>query len=153
MFLEDYKMTFAEKVMSTRLALNLSQKELADKVGVSERSIYSYEQTNIFPRKTVLKKLADALNVSVTYLSDEKVNNRMKNLGEEMFIANVKDEYGYRSAQEAEDVLERASALFAGGDLDDDAKDIFFQSLMEVYMESKAEASIKFAPKRRVSRR
>jgi transcriptional regulator with XRE-family HTH domain len=147
-------MTFKEKLMSTRLALNLSQIELADKIGITERSIYNYEQGNTFPQRAVLKKLAEALNVSVAYLSDENETNRMKNLGEEMFIANVKDEYGYRSAQEAEDILERASALFAGGNLDDDAKDIFFQSIMEVYMESKAEAKIKFAPgRKRVSRK
>jgi len=146
-------MTFGEKLINARLALNLSQIELAEKVGVTERSIYSYEQTGTFPRMTVLKKIADALNVSVSYLMDEEEADRLKNIGDELFIANAKNEFGYKGAREAQAVLSRASALFAGGELDDNAKDIFFQSLMEVYMESKAEAREKFTPRRRKKRK
>ena len=54
-------MTFGEKLKNTRLAQNLSQIELAEKTGITERSIYSYEQTGTFPRANVLKKIADAL--------------------------------------------------------------------------------------------
>ena len=146
-------MTFGEKLISARLALNLSQTELGEKVGISERSIYSYEQTGVFPRTPILKKLAEALNVSVAYLMDEEETDRHKNMSEEIFIANAKNEYGYKGAREAEAVLSRASALFAGGELEDDAKDIFFQSLMEVYLESKAEAREKFTPRKRKSRK
>ena len=50
--------------------------------------------------------------------------------------------------------MEKAGALFAGGDLDEDAKDVFFQSLMEVYLDSKKNAQEKYTPKRyRVSRK
>lgn len=146
-------MTFGEKLINARLARNLSQTELAEKVGITERSIYSYEQTGTFPRSTVLKKLAEALNVTVAYLMDEDETDRLKNIDEELFLANAKNEYGHKGAREAHAVLERASALFAGGELDDEAKEIFFQSLMEVYLESKADAREKFSPKRRVSRR
>ncbi len=37
-------MTFGEKVKETRLALNMSQAELAQLTGISERSLYTYEQ-------------------------------------------------------------------------------------------------------------
>ena len=146
-------MTFGEKLINARLTLNLSQIELAEKVGITERSIYSYEQTGTFPRMAVLKKLAGALNVSVSYLMDEEEDDRLKNIGDELFIANAKNEFGYKGAREAQGVLSQASALFAGGELDDAAKDIFFQSLMEVYLESKAEAREKFSPRRRKSRK
>lgn len=146
-------MTFGEKLINARVTLNLSQTELAEKVGVSERSIYSYEQTGTLPRTQVLKKIAEALNVSVSYLMDEEETDKYKNISEEIFIANAKNEFGYKGAHEAQSVLSRASALFAGGELDDKAKDIFFQSLMEVYLESKAEAREKFTPRRRKSRK
>jgi transcriptional regulator with XRE-family HTH domain len=146
-------MTFGEKLINARLSLNLSQTELAEKIGVSERSIYSYEQTGTFPRTAVLKRIADALNVSVSYLMDEEEIDTMKNLSDELFIANARNEFGYKGAREAQDLLSRASALFAGGELDDAAKEIFFQSLMEVYLESKAEAREKFSPRRRKSRK
>ena len=146
-------MTFGEKVLNARITLNLSQTELAEKVGVSERAIYSYEQTGTFPRTAVLKRIADALGVTVSYLMDEDETDIHKNIDQELFIANVKNEHGAKGAREATEVLSRAAALFAGGELEDDAKEIFFQSLMEVYLESKAEAREKFAPKMKKSRK
>lgn len=146
-------MTFGEKLISARLALNLSQSELAEKIGVSERSVYSYEQTGTFPRTAVLKRLAEALNVSITYLMDEDETDKNRNVDEEAFLADARNKFGSKGAREAQAVLDRASALFAGGELDDQAKDVFFRSLMEVYLESKAEAQEKFAPKGRKKRK
>ena len=146
-------MTFGEKLQNARLALNLSQLELGEKVGVSERSIYSYEQTGVFPRKTVIKKLADALSVSVTYLCDENETDKLKNIDEDYFFGEVKSKYGLKGAKEAQEVISRVSALFAGGELDEDAKEVFYQSLMEVYLESKADAREKFTPRKRASRK
>ena len=146
-------MNIGEKLRVARLAMNLSQIELAEKVGITERSIYNYEQTETYPKPTILKKLAEVLNVTVTYLMDEEEADRHKNIDNELFLANVKNKHGYKGAREASDLLARATALFAGGELDDEAKDIFFQSLMEVYLESKAEAREKFTPRKRKSRK
>ncbi len=145
-------MVFGEKLKSARLALDLSQKELAEKTGISERSLYSYEQNGILPRSGNIRKLADALNVSVGYLLDEEETDPQKDISQDIFIANVKNEYGIKGAREATEILTRASTLFAGGELDEEAKDIFFQSLMEVYLESKEEARSKFGGKKRASR-
>ena len=145
-------MTFGEKIKQARLSLNLSQAELAAKTGITERSLYTYEQTGTIPRTSNVKKLAEALGVSVSYLLDEGETDTRANIGEEIFLANVKNEYGSRGAREASEVLSRASALFAGGELDDEAKEIFFRSIMEVYLESKAEAREKFSPNSRVKR-
>ena len=100
------------------------------------------------PRSGNIQKIAEALNVSVGYLLDEEETDTKKDIDKELFLANVKNKYGYKGVREAADVLSRAGALFAGGELDDKAKDIFFRSLMEVYLESKEEARTKFAPKR-----
>ncbi len=145
-------MTFGEKLMAARLALNLSQTELAERAGITERSIYSYEQTGTFPRTAVLKRLAESLNVSVAYLMDEDEVDKNKHIDEELFVANARNAFGQKGAREAQSVLDKASALFAGGELDDEAKDVFFRSLMEVYLESKTEAKQKFAPRRRKRR-
>lgn len=142
-------MTFGEKLKTVRLSLNLSQNELSEKTGISERSLYTYEQTGILPRSNNLRKLADALNVSVSYLLDEEETDPNKDIDHDIFIANSKNQYGYKGAREATELLSRASALFAGGELDDEAKELFFQSLMEVYLDSKQEARNKFSPKKR----
>ena len=48
-------MTFGEKVKEARLLKNLSQTELAAITGISERSLYTYEQLNTLPRKSNIK--------------------------------------------------------------------------------------------------
>jgi transcriptional regulator with XRE-family HTH domain len=146
-------MTFGEKVKQARLSQNLSQTELAAMTGISERSLYTYEQTNTIPRAGNLKKLAEALRVSVGYLIDEYETDTQKDIDQDLFLANVKNEFGSRGAREANELLQRAHALFAGGELEDSAKEIFFQSFMEVYLESKSETRTKFTTKSRVSRK
>ncbi len=146
-------MTFGEKVRQARIAMDLSQTQLAEKTGISERSLYTYEQTGTMPRMGNVKKIAEALCVSVGYLMDEDETNKEKDIDKDIFIANVKNEYGIKGAKEASDVLSRASALFAGGQLDEEAKDLFFRSLMEIYLYSKSEAHEKFTPRQRKSRK
>lgn len=141
-------MTFGQKVKEARLALNLSQTELAKMTGISERSLYTYEQLGTIPRMSNVKKLAEALNVTTAYLLDNDEVDKQSHIDEELFVSAAKSQYGYRGAKEAQDVIGRTRALLAGGDLDDDAKEVFFRALMEVYLESKAEASAKFTPKK-----
>ena len=144
-------MTFGERLKKTRLAMNLSQTELALRAGISERSLYTYEQNGVIPRTGNILRLAEALNVSPNYLLEgERAPADGRN--EEMFLANVRNRFGQKGAKEAAEVLDRATALFAGGELDEEAKEIFFQSLMEAYWDSKEAARAKFAPKKRVSR-
>ena len=45
-------------------------------------------------------------------------------------------------------MLGRVNTLFAGGELDEDAKDVFFQAIMSVYMDSKKTAREKYTPKK-----
>ncbi len=141
-------MTFGEKVKEARLTLNLSQAELSKMTGISERSLYTYEQLGTIPRMSNVKKLAEALNVTSSYLLDETETDTQSHIDEELFVASAKSQYGYKGAKEAQEVIGRTKALLAGGDLDEEAKEVFFRALMEVYLESKAEASAKFTPKK-----
>ncbi len=141
-------MVFAEKLINARLALNLSQQELGSQVGVSSRTIYSYEQDGKYPRRNTLDKLAAALHVTAAYLMNEEEEDTQKNIEQEIFLSKVRKDFGYKGAKDAEKFLQEASALFAGGELDEESKDLVFQSLTEVYFESKALAREKFTPKR-----
>ena len=141
-------MTFGEKVKEARLALNLSQTELAQITGISERSLYTYEQLGTLPRKSNVRKLAEALHVSVSYLMDDEETDTQSNLDKDLFIASARESFGYKGAKEAQEVLGRVNSLFAGGELDDDAKDVFFQAVIAVYMDSKQNAKEKFTPKK-----
>ena len=141
-------MTFGEKIKAARLAMNLSQTELAQMTGISERSLYTYEQLGTLPRKSNIRKLAEALNISVSYLLDDQESDTQSHREEDLFIAEARAQFGSKGAKEAQEVLGRVSSLFAGGDLDEEAKDVFFQALMSVYMDSKKNAREKFTPKK-----
>ncbi len=139
-------MTFGEKLKDLRLKLNYSQSELAEVTGISERSLYTYEALGAIPRKNNILKLASALKVDPSYLLDEENEEPGEGFKEEEFVRRAKSRYGDRGKREAKAILERTGALFAGGALDEEAKDIFMESVMKIYMESKEEARRKFTP-------
>ena len=141
-------MTFGEKIKEARLAMNLSQTELAQLTGISERSLYTYEQLGTLPRKNNIRKLAEALHISVSYLLDEDETDTQSQIDDDLFIMEARKKFGSKGAKEAQDVLGRVNSLFAGGDLDEEAKDVFFQAVMAAYMDSKKNARDKYTPKK-----
>lgn len=84
-------MTFGEKIKEARLAMNLSQTELAQMTGISERSLYTYEQLGTLPRKSNIRKLAEALHISVSYLLDESETDSQSHIDQDMFILEAKE--------------------------------------------------------------
>ena len=141
-------MTFGEKLKDLRLKLNYSQSELAKVTGISERSLYTYEALGAIPRKGNIRRLADALKVDPSYLLSEESADPGESFREEEFVRRARSRYGDKGKREAQAILARTGALFAGGALDDDAKDIFMESVMKIYMESKEEARKKFSSKK-----
>jgi len=147
-------MEFGEKLRQARLTRNMSQQDLSKATNLSVRSLYAYETQNIVPHSNNIRKLAEALDVSMLWLlssREESVDDRPS--GAELFLQSVTEKYGARSAQEAKSILERTAAFFAGGELDDEDKDLFFQSLTEAYMESRSEAKASFSPRARKKRK
>jgi len=60
-----------ERIFKTRRARGLSQEELGEKVGLSKRMIAHYESSEGDPTIDVLKNIAVALSVTVSYLVGE----------------------------------------------------------------------------------
>ena len=100
-------MTFGEKIKEARLAMNLSQTELAQLTGISERSLYTYEQLGTIPRKGNIRKLAEALHVSVAYLLDDQETNTQSHIDEDMFLAEAREQFGAKGAKEAQEVFQK----------------------------------------------
>ena len=71
-------MAFSEKLKTLRLTNHLSQRDLADRVGVGKSQISYYENGERFPSADVLIKLSDVFRVTTDYLLDisrEKIIN------------------------------------------------------------------------------
>lgn len=142
-------MQFSEKLRLLREEHNLSQIELAKKIGVTERTIYNYETNDRIPKIDVVTSIAHVFGVTVDALVSDKEPSSSPDTDKEEFLQTVKRHYGSRGKKEAEALLERASALFAGGDLDEDAKEEFFQSLTSAFLTAKKEARKKFGRKQK----
>ena len=74
--------SFGENLKGLRVDKNLSQAELADKIGMHSTHISRYERELTQPTLEVIKKIAEALQVSVDTLvygtKDEKAKNNIK---------------------------------------------------------------------------
>lgn len=132
-------MKFAEKVKAERQKLGYSQKQLAEKVHLSLRTIISYEKGDSYPRKgETYAALANVFGVQTAYLMTE----------DEAFVVAAAEKYGSRGASQAQAIIEGFSGLCAGGTLSEQDKDAVMKALQDIYWESKARNIEKYTPKK-----
>ncbi len=139
--------SFSEKIREAREALKLNQQQLSDLVGVSKRSIAAYETTDTKPRGNIARKLASALQVSVDYLLNDDIIDPKHGIEKSPYVEETRERLGAKAAKEMDVLLEQNMALFAGGELDQEAKDAFFEAVMKAYITCKEDARKTFGKK------
>lgn len=140
-------MLFADKVRKGRDLLKLQQAELAKLIGVSRRSIISWEAEETVPRPATLRALAEALQVSVDYLKREDITDPHYGIEKRAYIDEALARYGEKAAREMDALLEKQNAFFAGGEISQEAKDAYFEAVMKAYLACKDEARKTFGRK------
>ena len=131
-------MKFSEKVRIARKTLKMTQSELAQKIGLTVRSVVSYEAGTTYPRTmAAYEALAAALGVSVNYLRTE----------DEEFSEEVRAQFGSRAQRQAATLLGEAHRLFAGGELSEEEQLAFITEMQQLFLDSKRRAK-KFAAKK-----
>ena len=132
-------MKFGEKVKDLREQKKMTQDELAKAADISLRTVQYYEQGKSYPRnREIYTRLASLFEVDINYLLTE----------DEEFLVEAVAKYGRRGRIQAEDILEQAHALFAGGELSEEDRLAFVHDIQEIYFESKEMAREKFTPKK-----
>ena len=140
---------FGEKVKTAREALQISQEQLGNLCGVSRRTIVSYETGGKRPREATLRKLTQALGVTERYLLNDDCDDPKAGIDEEPFVQAARDAFGKKGADEMAALLKQNAALFAGGTLSEDQKDMFFEAVSRAYFANKQHAREKFGRKKR----
>jgi transcriptional regulator with XRE-family HTH domain len=131
-------MTFGEKVREARKKLNISQDDLSNKMGVSRRTVTSWETDKSFPRtRKVYEKLADTLDVPLNYLLSD----------DDAFVLDASEQFGYRGKKGAEKLVQELTGLFAGGELAEEDMDALAFAVQEAYVEAKKKNK-KYTPKK-----
>lgn len=138
-------MKLGQKVKILRKRKGLSQEKFGELIGVKIRSVAYYESDGRYPEDEVFEKMAEVFGVSIDFLKDDSLS--VEYTKEELFIMEAKDKYGYKGASEAKKTIERVKGLMAGGDLDENSKDAFFEVMQEIYFDSKERAK-KYGKKR-----
>ena len=131
-------MTFGEKIKTLRKSKGMSQSDLANAIGVTHRTIRGWEAEGRYPKQHDLyQKIANVFQCDVSYLMSEN----------EAFITEASEQFGNRGAKQAQQILEQAAAMFAGGELTDEDKTAFMDEIQSLYLDSKKRAK-KFTPKK-----
>lgn len=144
------KMTFGERLFRTRLKRKFTQVELAEKAGISTRALSRYETGAARPQNIeTVDKICEVLEVDREYLLGEEKFENAAEFDADYFLAQIKEEYGKKGLREITPLIEQASALFSGGQIDDFAKEDVHIALVNVYLKSKKENAERFTPKGR----
>ncbi len=131
-------MTFGEKVKKARKEQGLTQTQLGEKIGVSRRTITSYEADAFPPRTRELYcKLAQVLQVNVNYLLTQ----------EDEFVLEAEEKYGRRGRKGAEALVGELTGLFSGGELAEEDMDELMLAIQKAYIIAK-ENNRKYTPKK-----
>ncbi len=124
-------MSFAQKLRELRRARGLTQKEVAEAIGVSRRAYIDYEQAGRYPRgRDVYTRMADLLGCNVEYLMDDNA----------FFIDKTLDPNLSHARQEADSLVHQIAGMFAGGNLTEEDKDAVMYALTRAYWDCKTDA-------------
>jgi len=69
----NYCKNFAKNIKNERLAMNLTQKEVAEKLGIKAQSYQAYENCVAMPTVENLLKLSTLFNISIDELFEIKL--------------------------------------------------------------------------------
>lgn len=117
-------MSFGEKLKEKRAAAGLTQAELAEKTGVTARTIQNYELGTRRPSNMlVVQRIADVLGTTAEYLLSSG----------EALVVEAHERGGVRAARDIDSLVGEVTGLFAGGSLSDDALDGAMRALNEAY--------------------
>lgn len=140
-------LSLGEKIRTSRRSADMSQTELANLAGVSVRSVIGYEKDEKHPRQGTLFLIAKALKVSIKYLSDSSCNDPKEDIEKDQYIVDADEKFGSSGVRDINSMLEENLALFAGGELSQAEKDIYFEAIMTAYVTCKEKAKEKFGRK------
>lgn len=131
-------MKFGEKLKELRKLRGLTQKELAEAVGVSQRTIAGYESDGKYPRyREIYYTLAGILDVNPSALMTD----------EGAFITEASESYGSAGERQARELTAELAGLFAGGTIAQDDVDEMMKAIQDAYWLSK-EQNRKYVPKK-----
>ena len=137
--------SIGDKVKALRLSKKMTLTSLARASGLSDRAIRYIENNERTPGAGAIRQLADALEVRPDFFMDASLLDQ--ELHKEEFLRQAKEKYGSRGMAQARYLIEQAQALYAGGELSEEDREVFRSEMEAIFWDSQEEAK-KFVPKK-----
>lgn len=119
-------MKFSERLKAARKEAGLSQGALAEKAGISMRTLQNYEMGKRYPASLdIAVNLATALSMTAEELLSE---------GEKSIVAAPAD-----AKAQLRELVQAVSGLFAGGQIGDEDRDAAMEAIIAAYWAAKKE--------------
>lgn len=128
-------MNFNEKLDILLSRKRIRRVEFAQSIGITYRALAYYMNGTRKPRRSVLEKIAEELEVSPELLLNDKVD--IKLTSEEMLIKSISDRGA--DSSEMERFLASSHGLMAGNSLTNEDKLHLMRCLEEIYKDSVSE--------------
>lgn len=125
-------MTFKDKVEILLHRQGLKKTEFAERLGITYRALANYMSGSRSPRKQIMKRIEEQLNVTSEFLLDDSRNLVLNS--EERFLYSAADES--TETDKAMTLLETSKELFSGSGLTTEDKQALFSCLTEIYFDS-----------------
>ncbi|MCW0120731.1 helix-turn-helix domain-containing protein [Bacillus subtilis] len=112
-------MSFGHKLKTLRKQRGLTQKELAEKLFLSQSSITRFEKDEILPTSETLSKIANYFDVSIDFLLDRPQPSQKKN-------SNLEKAFN----EAIEELKDEETLLFMkNGDIDEETAELIKKAL------------------------
>ena len=132
-------MRFGEKVKLLRQTIGISQSRLAQELGVSKRTIQSYEAGQSYPKQRIIyQKMADLFMTDLNYLLME--NEEVESAKEEIDEI-IEEPLPLTPEEEAQQLMLSITALFDNPTFSDFQKDELMQKIQMAYWDAKRKHS------------
>ena len=126
---------FAKKLKEYRKARRLSQQDFAAFIGMPYRTYQNYESGSRYPKNMeIVNKMATAIGTTTEDLLGAAGG----------YIVDAGEQGGIKDQRRMEQMVTQLSAMFAGGEIDEESKDAAMAALNEVYWKHKRENRERF---------
>ena len=102
----------------------MTQEQLADAIGMSKRMVSYWENHGKVPKsRETYPIIADVLGIDVSVLLDDDAE----------FVVKAAETYGNRGAQQALQLVQQITGLYAGGELEEEDMDAMMKAIQDAY--------------------
>lgn len=119
--------TVGERIKRLRERKDLTQKELADLIDITEASLSRYENNLRSPRATILSRMAKALDTTSDYIMTAFIPEEYKQ----------KHSVSRRDISQYDAFMQSASTFFMNDEVAEEDKEALFRDITELFWKAK----------------